>query len=350
MKCLIYSDIHFSQDSSIIRGMGKKYSVRLEQLIKSLNWAEELAEKEKCDVIFNLGDTFDKSILNSMEISALKEIKWSNIEHYVLVGNHDSNIHSLEYNVSEVLSRIPNFKIISQPQEIVWEDTLFCFLPYIVEENRKDLKEYLNKEKYKSLNIKKFIALSHNDIKNFQFGKFKSTEGFSVQNIEEEFDLFLNGHLHTPSFLTEKIINVGNLCGQNFSEDNFKTTHNAWILDTGTLQLTPYENPYSFNFYKLEIDDKHPSLSYYNLKNNAVLMIKCDRKYYNKLNEEIKNYNNIISAYRIIVYDDNIVNKNENNIKIEKVDYIKTFNDFIINNLGNSDLIIEELNIICKKG
>lgn len=348
MKCLIYSDVHFSQDSSIIRTIGSKYSTRLEHLIKSLNWAEKLAEKEKCKVVFNLGDMFDKPNLNAMEISALKDVEWINIPHFILVGNHDSNVGSLEYNSTEVLAKIPNFKIVSKPESFILDNTVFHLLPYIVEDNRKPLKEYIQKEKYS--NVKYHIALSHNDIKGFQFGKFKSPEGFLLEEIDKECDLFLNGHLHTPSFLSKKIVNVGNLCGQNFSEDNFKTAHSAWILDTDTLQLTPYENPYSFNFYKLEIDDKHPSLSDYNLKNNAVLMIKCDRKYYDKLNEEIKNYNNTISAYRIIVYDNNIVNKSENNIKIEKVDYIKTFNDFIINNLGNSDLIIEELNNICKEG
>ena len=47
MRALIYSDVHISQDSSILKSLGGKYSTRLEYIIKSLNWAEELAEKER---------------------------------------------------------------------------------------------------------------------------------------------------------------------------------------------------------------------------------------------------------------------------------------------------------------
>lgn len=37
MKILIYSDVHWSTNMSIITQMGLKYSVRLEQLLKSMN-------------------------------------------------------------------------------------------------------------------------------------------------------------------------------------------------------------------------------------------------------------------------------------------------------------------------
>lgn len=343
MKVLIYSDVHFSQDSSIVRSMGEKYSTRLEYLIKSLNWAEELSLKEGCNAIFNLGDTFDKASLNAMEITALQEVKWNiDIPHYVLVGNHDSNINSLEYSSSKSLEKILNFKILDKPYQINGQDITFLFLPYITEENRKPLKDYLSNE------VKgKVVVLSHNDIKGFQFGKFKSPEGFDIEDIENSCDLYLNGHLHTPSFLTKKIVNVGNLCGQNFSEDNFKTKHYAWILDTDTLKLTPYENPYALNFYKVEINNQHPSLSSYDIDNNACLMIKCERDYLDKLKEELNSRKDIVVS-KIIVYDQNIVNNTEDNVKIEKVDYLKTFTDFIIDKLGDSAIINSEIDEICK--
>lgn len=81
MKILIYSDLHWCQDSSIVRSLGNRYSTRLEYLIKSLNWAEELAVKQECVCIINLGDMFDKPTLNAMEITALKDIKWSSLDH-----------------------------------------------------------------------------------------------------------------------------------------------------------------------------------------------------------------------------------------------------------------------------
>lgn len=347
MNILIYSDVHFSQDSSIVRSMGEKYSTRLEYLIKSLNWAEELAEKEKCACIINLGDTFDKSTLNAMEITALKEIKWSSLEHFVLVGNHDSNINSLEYNSSEILSNISHFHIISRPEELLLNNSLLHFIPYITEDNRKTFNSYVDKSRDEELHIERHIVFSHNNIKGFQFGKFKSPEGFDIQDIESNCDLYLNGHLHTPSFLTKKIVNIGNLCGQNFSENNFKTKHGAWILDIDTLSLTFYENPYALNFYKIEINKQNPSLSSYDIGNNACLMIKCERTYVERLKEELNNRKDIVAS-KVIVYDENIINNTETNVKIEKVDYIKIFSDFIIDKLGNSDIINSEINEICK--
>ena len=347
MKVLIYSDVHFSQDSSIVRSMGEKYSTRLEYLVKSLNWAEELAEKEHCVAVFNLGDTFDKSSLNAMEITALKEIRWSSLEHFVLVGNHDSNINSLEYNSSEILSNISYFHIISRPEKLLLNNSLLHFIPYITEDNRKAFNSYVDKSRDAELNIEKHIVLSHNDIKGFQFGKFKSPEGFDIQDIESNCDLYLNGHLHTPSFLTKKIVNVGNLCGQNFSEDNFKTKHGAWILDTDTLSLTFYENPYALNFYKIEINEKYPSLTSFSFKNNAVLMIKCERKYQEGLKKELEENKNIVAS-KIIIYDNELVTEEKQEVKLEKLDYLKTFNDFILDSLGNNDIIRDELSRICK--
>ena len=358
MKVLIYSDVHFSQDSSIVRSMGEKYSTRLEYLIKSLNWAEELAIHNSCDLIVNLGDTFDKSSLNAMEISAFKEVFFVSREntiglkkypqHIVLVGNHDSNVASLSFTSAD-LFKDNSFEVIKKPvqvevdKELVDEQrAILHFLPYITEDNRKDLSEYFNFQ-----DKCKHIIFSHNDIKGIQLGKFISKEGFDIEDINKSCDLFLNGHLHNSSWINHKILNVGNLCGQNFSEDNFKTKHGAWILDVDTLSLTFYENPYALNFYKIEINKQNPSLSSYDIGNNACLMIKCERACLEKIKEELNNRKDIVAS-KIIVYNENIVNNDENSVKIERIDYLKSFYDFIIDKLGNSDIIRDELEEICK--
>ena len=84
MKVAIYSDCHWSQNSSIIRSRGCKYSTRLENLIESINWVEQLAWNQGCDCIICCGDFFDSSVLNSEEISALQEIRWAPISHLFL--------------------------------------------------------------------------------------------------------------------------------------------------------------------------------------------------------------------------------------------------------------------------
>lgn len=44
-------------------------------------------------------------------------------------------------------------------------------------------------------------------------GQFISKAGFDINDIEDNCDLFINGHLHNGSKITDKIFNVGNLTG-----------------------------------------------------------------------------------------------------------------------------------------
>lgn len=339
MKVLLYSDVHISQDSSIVRGFKGKYSTRLWYLIKSLDWAEKLADDEKCNSIFLLGDTFDKPIINAMEATAIQDIKWSNLPHYAIVGNHDSNVASLEYSSVKVLEKL-GFNIISQPTNIKAGERYIDLIPYTNEDNRKPLKDYLKENDD--------IVMSHNDIAGFNFGQFLSKEGFKMDEIEGECALYLNGHLHNSSWLSKKILNVGNLCGQNFGEDAFKYKHGCWILDTDTLKIEFYENPYALNFYKLLVDDKHP-ISSYKLKPNAVLMIKCLRECIDECKRELEGKD--IVAYRILIFDKDIAQENKQEIHLSNnVDYINQFCDFIKSQLGNSNIVNEELSEICSKG
>ena len=337
MKILIYSDIHISQDSSIVKSFGKYYSTRLEYIIKSITWAENLATNEKCDLIFNLGDTFNKPIVNAMEATAVQDICWADIPHYILVGNHDSDVVSLEYSSVSILKKL-GFHIIKEVTHLYDKDDVFTFIPYILEDNRKPLTEYLVG--------KNDIVLSHNDIAGFRFGNFVSKEGFKIDDIEKSCKLFLNGHLHNSSFLSDKILNVGNLCGQNFTEDSLKYSHGCWILDTKTNSLEFHENPYALNFYKLEYPADKKIFS--NLKNNSVLMVKCERSYQEELKNILTKYSDKIVTTRVLLYDKDIIENIDTQVKLDKVDHLKQFTDFIHEQLGNTELINEELMEVCK--
>ena len=50
MKILLYTDNHFCTNSSIINSRGENYSPRLTNQIESLNWVEQLAIKENCNM------------------------------------------------------------------------------------------------------------------------------------------------------------------------------------------------------------------------------------------------------------------------------------------------------------
>ena len=117
-------------------------------------------------------------------------------------------------------------------------DCEFCFLPYILERDRKDIQDYFPIQE-----AKKRIIFSHNDIKGINYGNFESPEGFDTDDVESNCDLFINGHIHHYG-IHNNIINVGNLTGQNFTED-FSYKHGVYVLDTEALNGLWVDNPYA---------------------------------------------------------------------------------------------------------
>ena len=182
MKVCIIGDIHWSTYSSIVRSRSNHFSIRLEYLINSLNWVEMISKEYGCEEEIFLGDFFDKPDLTSEEITALSEVKWNNstrIKHFV-VGNHESGVASLVYNSTQILHGLGSI----EDEPYIYpaaKDTSFLFLPYITEDNRKSLSEYI-KERYPDT---KLIVFSHNDIKDFQMGAFLSKTGFEISDIEK---------------------------------------------------------------------------------------------------------------------------------------------------------------------
>lgn len=342
MKVCICGDVHWSEFSSIIRKQGNKYSSRLENLINSVSWVESLAEKNNCDLIVYLGDFFDKAELNSPEITALNEIKWSSKSKKFIVGNHEMYSTDLILNSANILNLSAKAEIITQPRIIEDSDTNFYFLPYILEAQRKPFSEYVQKSS------KINIVFAHSDIAGIQMGRFKSDVGFSVEEISDSCDLFINGHLHNGTEISSKIINVGNITGQNFSEDAFNYEHHAIVLDTQQKSLQYYENPYAFNFYKLDfrnitLEEIHNCLS--KLKPNAVVSINIMQDKLEKVKQLVKENNNI-SESRITI---NLLSENTINSSVElvQVDHIQKFNEFVLQTLGNNYIVQDELKSIC---
>lgn len=345
-----YTDVHWSQNSSIVRSRGEKYSARLENLIKSVNWAEKLAFDTGCSAVICGGDFFDSSELNCEEISALKEVEWAPISHVFITGNHESTVKSLEFSTTEIFSLCPNSIVMHTPQQYFIDGTNgveFCFLPYITEDDREPIHNYFGGKESKR------IIFSHNDLKDVQYGQFISTEGFSVSDIEESCDLFINGHIHHCSCITEKIINGGNLTGQNFTEDATKFEHCALIIDTDTLRVQFYKNPHAFNFYKLSathLDDEVDfKLLIRALDPNAVstIKVKADKlEMVKKVLEEFPKEK--IGEYRLLVEHDSTHIDSTSVEELHTDDHLKQFEQYVSTHIGDSDIIREELSIVMR--
>lgn len=344
MKILLFTDLHMCPRASIVNRWGIKYPSRLENCIASVNWLERTAEELKCDYIINLGDFFDRPDLTSETITACNDIKWSDIMHYSLVGNHDASTSSLMFNsVNSFLA--DRHKVVMEPSVLPLDDCFVCFLPYVVECDRKPLNEYFSKLVGAD---KPIVILSHNDISGIQLGPVMSRTGFSIEEIEANCDLFLNGHLHNGQAISPKIINLGNLTGKDFGEDASKYSHNIAILDTETLQITFIENPHAYNFYKIQIDSEHDFSLLNNLKPQAVVSIKCDSTLVEQVKQRLTELKDNIVESRIILVK-KFEESSETAAELDlSVDHLARFVECCKANIECTPLLEEEIGQICK--
>jgi DNA repair exonuclease SbcCD nuclease subunit len=331
-----------------VRGRGERYSSRLENLIASVNWAERLAFDCGCSAVICAGDFFDANIVNSEEISALREIQWSPISHVFITGNHEGSVSTLDFSTMEVFNLCPNSVVINSPEQYMIEGTNveFCYLPYVLERDRKSLREYFGIPTHPR------IIFSHNDIKDIQYGQYISQEGFAIGEIEGLCDLYLNGHLHHCACVTDKVINIGNLTGQNFTEDAHTFEHCALIVDTDTMDVKFYINPYAYNFYKLDCTDCTTVLEVQNklsdLKPNAVLTIKVNESIAAEVGTLVSESPNI-SAHRLLIeYSQTDTIEIGGVVELTTVDHLKQFEQYVLSALGNSDVVKEELSNILR--
>lgn len=340
MKIGIVGDIHWSKYSSIVRSRGEKYSTRLENCIQSVNWAEEWIQDCGCDMTVYLGDFFDKCDLNAEEISALNEIGWNLTPHKFLVGNHEMGINNLSISSAHLFNLCSNIEVISTPTCKCINGVNICFLPFILEDGRRDFADYIED--------KDSIVFSHNDLKGIQFGKFVSPIGFEMGSIEQNCKVFFNGHLHNGEQISSKIINVGNLTGQNFSENALEYEHHIMIYDTDTGKTEVYTNPFAFNF--LKFDATQNDIYDYMLKlltmsniSNPVITLKVnqsDKKKYEQLA-------GCAVASRMIIQPEIKKEVNgANMIETLSVNHLEKFKEYILNELGSSETVVNELSSI----
>ena len=350
MKIGIIGDIHWCQYSSIVRKRGKKYSLRLENCIDSITWAEALTQSLGCECNIYLGDFFDKPDLNSEEITALKEIKWNDLDKYFLVGNHEMGSSNLEINSSNVFQLLNNyfdsihglrpFYVIDKPSVIpidVNREVGIVLLPYILEEHKDSISSYITKTQFR-----KKVLLMHNDIAGIQLGSFMSKQGFEIEDIQNNCDLCINGHIHNGSKIADKIINIGNLTGQNFSENAYSYDHVVFILDTDILKVDVYENPYAFNFYKEDWTEGIPFVD--DFKNNAILTVQTSEETYEEAKEFIEKSSHIIESR--VLLKPVLKDISQEEIKDLSIDQYQALSDYVLSNIDASELTIEELKYI----
>ncbi len=341
MKFLIFTDNHFCERYSLITRYGTKYSARLENQLESINWLEQLAVDESCDGVICAGDFFDKAQLTDQELTALREIKWNNLPHYFLVGNHESEEGNLQYSSTKALEDI-NRKIIWEPTVIDLGKSELAFLPYVPESDRKPLNEVFEPMR------KTRVLISHNDIAGMQYGPVTTKTGFVISDIEDNSTLCINGHLHNGQDVTKKIINLGNLTGKDLGENAEIYSHKVMILDTDTLTYKYVENPYAFNFYKIDILEENDLEKLANLKQNAVISLKCLDSLVAKAKEIIDKNKNIVETRIVTVKPVFSDGSTEYDLSDLTMDHLARFYEICKEKIENTDVLDQELAEVLK--
>lgn len=363
-KILLFTDPHFCTYSSILRKRGEKYSIRLENQLDTMNWLLDVYKKENCSMFICLGDFFDRSELSAEELSCLSLIDFKDVNAYFIVGNHELGRGDLSFSSAHTFLINRECEVFNKPSVLKLDNTLLYILPYQLDINhKKDIMEYFpnipkDESKYR-------LLLTHNDIAGIQLGKYKTETGFAIDNLSENFDLTINGHLHNQQWVTKNILNLGNITGQNFSEDGFKYPHEAMIIDCDTLEYKLISNPRAIYFYKIDFTGKNNNIDYINKISfslrNAVISVTVNEEDYSYIRYRFDpDYNppdacqmlpkncNIVQA-RVTVIKNNIaqITKKEN-IQSLQLDYKKSFEEYVLSTFGKTKDIIKELEEVLK--
>lgn len=245
MKLLLYTDLHLATNGSIVTGKmtGQEYdrfSARNDICIRTMKFINDLAKRHSVDEIVCLGDLVDQPKLSAEELSAISESKI--YDHKILIGNHDVSSADGYFNSCNLYGNAIRTPMV----EKLPGDVSIVYLPW-----SKDIIDLY--ELCKGLDPNKTIILSHNDLKGIYYGNFLSTYGYDIKDILNVCRYFINGHLHVGKWVQkDRILNLGTISGLNFNNIGGWIGY-AVILDTDTMKLTWFENPYALHFYDQRI-------------------------------------------------------------------------------------------------
>lgn len=294
----IYTDMHCSYTSSImpLYSEDSRYTTRLDMIVKSGKWMYDLFDNYNVDLIANLGDTFDKNIVKSEELTAISEFYSCSHgrKEITLVGNHE--MVNDKFNAISILDNYSFIKVYDIPMKI--NDT-FSVIPYMKTED-------ITYDLLSSINNK--VLLSHIDIKGSSIRTGYDLEfGIDPEYLAMNFETTLNGHIHKHSVVStseNKVINVGSMTSISFSDSN-SYIPGVMIYDTQTRKFKLFENPYAILFRKYYVKDMNHLIEI--IKNNIskkhkyIIGLEVPYEIKDEAKSYIESIENIIAS-RVTVY------------------------------------------------
>ena len=199
--------------------------------------------------VIQFGDLFDSRTTLSLKAFHASKNSWfsplveNNIKMHVLVGNHDSyHKNSIHINSPElfVADAYPdNVKVYSNPTVLNIYNQNFLMVPWICDENREDVYNFLKKN-----NSTGNICCGHFEIDGFSMMRGIQSDGGLPKTLFENFQRTFSGHYHTQSYDSYyRIQYIGTPYELTFADvDDPRGFH---VFDTDTGEVTFIQNPYT---------------------------------------------------------------------------------------------------------
>ncbi len=320
VKTLVYADLHATVSSERCR-LNSKLSLQQYRVDKFYDQIKSIYDKEKCNALWDLGDTTDDR--TSIPMPTLDSIvsnldKFPKNEYNIkIIGNHEQYLKNTTINAGKLFSNCFK-KIINGIEKIDVGGTVFSLICAAFPEDEGITSEVISNSVEQILDDgRKPVLLGHFTVKGCKLNNSEAIRGID-KSILDGIELSLLGDIHKPQFLSKKAVYVGSPFQQNFGEEGDKKR--IFIVEI-------YENSVKINPIYLEGFPEYHTLTvdeFSELKPEGVEETEDRYRVVIKNDEESNLFNsNPLSVYATPVHDYKIdgTNLSKNSVQELGLDY-----------------------------
>lgn len=314
MKICILGDLHFgikNHDTRIAQAQACFFDRVLFPYLKSNN----------ITTIIQTGDFFDcrRAIKHATMASVRRFASTKNgLNWYVLVGNHDLALKECMHPnaCTEILSVYENFTIIDKATTINVDGIDIDLIPWICQENKKDIKSYISKS------VSKY-AIGHFELSGFYYYKGLASDGENKGFLSDYIQVW-SGHFHTRSE-NGNIRYVGT--PYQLTHGDADDSRGFEVFDTETKEIEFVQNPFNLYtkiYYNYNTFDKDSVQNYKDMHVKIIIEDRGNAAAFDMLIEEFGKV-----AYTVDVIDNFDVVSTDSSLKIDITDTLKIISDYI---------------------